>query len=245
MQFVSASDVRYKDKARPFLESLVHNGGIKPLHLTVDYDVDNPVEGVRYRRVDSDKFRVKSPINCLQHGDFLPYVDDDFVVFTDCDIICQRPLTWDEENWLEPGERTVHVGYNNGEGDSLLHESLRLQPKVSNPLERFHWRRHPMYMPIYNTGVLAMATSLWSDVLDVYEKVYPQVDPLWGHYAKQQWLLSWIFTEMDYTVEIIPLTFHSHGCFNMVRPVPGGYHVSHGKLHYAGKEVFLRHNWPI
>lgn len=248
---VSASNGPYEATARPFLETLVLAGlPDPPIHLTVDYDVQAPVEGVEYRRIDSATFRAPSPIHCLQHGDFLPAVPDaDVILFTDCDILVQRPFHAFELHVLPTiTHGQVWCSWNNGEGDSLLHEALRLRPVNGLEMDVHTFgglpiSRHPMYLPIYNTGVLAMTRETWLEVWEAYVRWWPMVVPLWQHHAKQQWLLSWLFERMNLDVWIWPETFHTHGCFRMVRPVPRRFQWVSGSLTVGGQVVAFRHQW--
>jgi hypothetical protein len=244
-----SSDIKYKDKAKPYLESLVKSG-ITPTHLTVDWTPtsDASITGVEYVPISSGSFLAPSPINCLQHGDFLSRVpaDRDVIVFTDCDIVCQRPL-YESEQWqLEViKEGQVWCSHNNGEGDSLLHEAIRLQPykTLDEVFTTFKGSRHPMYMPIYNTGVLAMHKKTYQMVFENYRTNWPKIDGLMKGYAKQQWLLSYLFTEMGLDVRIWDESFHSHGCFNTVRPVPRRFKKDESGLYANSSFVLLRHNW--
>lgn len=255
------SDENYREKAEPYLKSLVEHG-INPIHLTVDYDIYDlaarkrditPLNGVHYVTVSSEDFKARSPINCLQHGDFLhalPSVEGDpTIVFTDCDIICQRPLDPMEQHMLEwwP-EHAVGVQWNNGEGDSLLHEALRLGPKhqLDHVLSCFQWVRHPMYMPAFNTGVIVARKSTYQRFYESYCQAWPIVEQLFSHYAKQQWLLCYLFTSLGLTADILSESFHTHGCFSMVRPNPKRFSVGIDKQLRVNEDVvLLRHNWNV
>lgn len=261
VMWACGSDENYREKAEPYLKSLVENG-IHPIHLTVDYDIYDlaarkrditPLNGVQYVSISSEDFKARSPINCLQHGDFLHKMEnlidgDPTIVFTDCDIICQRSLDPMERHMLEwwP-DHAVGVQWNNGEGDSLLHEALRLGPKhqLDHVLSCFQWVRHPMYMPIYNTGVLIAKLSTYKRLYESYISAWPVVEQLWGSYAKQQWLLSYLITSLGFAAHVLDERFHTHGCFNMVRPVPTRFSTAErdGLLRVSGDVVLLRHNW--
>jgi hypothetical protein len=256
---VSATNKAYEDKAQDYLHTLAKAYlPCTPLHLTVDYDATLRVPGIEYERIESSTFQAPSPIQCLQHGDFLSAVKGkrpERILFTDCDIHVQRDMTVEEAHriaTIQDGQ--VWCSYNNGEGDSLFHEALRLHPVegniqavFGNPKLPFH--RHPMYYPVYNTGVLAMHVDTWQEVFDRYCELWPVVNPLMTHYAKQQWLLCYLFTEMKLDVNIWPESFHAHGCFNMIRPAPKrfSWHPTKNTLHVDGDEynheVLFRHNW--
>jgi len=258
---VSATDENYEEKAGRFLASLAQAQlPTPPLHLTVDYDARQPVAGVEYRRIESAGFRAPSPIRCLQHGEFWPAVDEDVVLFTDCDIYVQRPFNEEELGILEgitPGH--VWCSHNNYEGDSLFHEGIRLKPINRDFATLFGhpdlpFRRHPLYMPIYNTGVLAMHRETWLWVYEEYVRLWPVISTLLRHYARQQWLLSYLVTVMGLEVHIWPEAFHSHGCFNEVRPhaarfswrqVDGEAHKLWVTTRRGDEEICLRHHWEL
>jgi hypothetical protein len=245
------SDEGYRDKGRPYLKSLVANG-ITPVYVTVDFDDPDPLAGVNYIRLDSREFVSGGPMKgSLQRGEFLRCVDDGPVLFTDMDMVAQVPLYPELIQQLEGlQDGDVFVGFNAGEGDSLLQESFRLQPAHGDALgalSNIKFARGPLYSPAYNTGVLGMTKKTWGKVLKQFARLYPLVDARWQHHAKEQWLLSYLFTEMDLNVIPMPRLLHSHACFYGYKllPIPPEYNVKDGVLLHSGRPVVLKHNWPL
>jgi len=106
-------------------------------------------------------------------------------------------------------------------------------------------------MPIYNTGVLAMHRETWLWVYEEYVRLWPVISTLLRHYARQQWLLSYLVTVMGLEVHIWPEAFHSHGCFNEYARTRRGSRgvrwtakrISSGHHAARDEEICLRHHW--
>lgn len=176
-----------------------------------------------------------SGIYCVQGGSFLEALDLDdeaVVVFTDGgDIVMQRPLTLSEWSQLRGLDAdTVLVSWNACPGDTLGAEAIRL---ASDPIPT----KFDLTLPCYNTGVIATTMGAYRRLYERYKAHWDEVDALFTHHARQQWLLSWILGTDDHLkVEILSPVFHSHGHY----PNHGCYDQA-GVLHWGGDPVLFRH----
>ena len=205
-----------------------------------------PYEKIKIGNLPLSSFSAPNKINCAQHGDFLycdeldkDTEDDDIIVYTDGDIIIQRPLSDSEIKFLkELKDGDVYVGYNESKTDTLMNESKRLGVTEINHQEfnNIDWNQHK----IYNTGVLAMNKRTWKRVINEYSQLYPKVDEMFIHYAKQQWLLCFIFTTKGFNIIEMPYHIHNHLHF----PSPEGTtQDKNGNVFFEDKLVLFKHKW--
>lgn len=207
------------------LERLNHAGRVATFCVLLDFSDEKADEvewlhpGVRFVRMTSGELKTQNPKSCLQHGEFLAGLercfdlkDDDSVLYTDADIRIQRRLTEDEMELLARGE--VFVAMNWHDHETLEEEMTALQARV--PLEDFD-REFPKWreMRCFNTGVLGMRVQRWRDLFDLYCGNFKVIDPMLGHYAKQQWLLCWLLQVCKFPL-LDPLSeavrnIHCHG----------------------------------
>ncbi len=197
-----------------------------------------------FRPVDVSRLRARNPNNCLQHGEFLDYDDpdgrdDDLIVFTDGDICLQRWFEASELEWLAAmGERGVAAGYNEGPFGTLDREARLLHPHQGLEAVRNAFPGDWESWPCLNTGVLIAKRAAYRRLCEAYVERFPEIDALLGHYAKQQWLLSWLIHSNGFTVELLPGEIHTHGC----HPLPLQASRVGDELFFSGKRVMFRHN---
>jgi hypothetical protein len=198
---------------------------------------------LKYKKVIISKLAKKkiqsnNPNNCLQHGEFLTsdfftYInEDDVIIFTDGDIFLQRSLYDEEIDFLKKivdGE--VFVGYNDGPDDTLGKEHKRLSPTGLNFFGNFE------NFKCYNTGVLCMNKKTWIELSNKYTGNYNLVDKMFGHYAKQQWLISYLLK--DFNVKEMNYEIHNHNIYG-IKP---GMEVKDGLVFYNKKISLFRHKW--
>ncbi len=198
----------------------------------------------KYTYVHEDEVIAPASNRCLQHGafvDFLNLNNDDIVLFTDSDMKMQRSM-WPEEmsfiRSLKHGE--VFVGENKDANETLYEEAGYLRAIL--PLEslpELFSKASIKSAKCYNTGVMAATVSTFAIILEEYAKNIGNVDYVFEHYARQQWLISYILAfRGDITVRLMPQTFHMHGCHGAK---PGTDFNGLSYTHY-GIDVLFAHN---
>lgn len=210
-----------------YLEGLARlsQRGVTSFCVLLDFE-DEKVEELEwinpsllFVRMSSSELKTHNPKSCLQHGEFLerlteriPITDDDYVLYTDADIRIQRKFADVELELFESGR--VFVAMNWHDHETLAEELTALQARV--PVEEIE-RAFPGYRTLacYNTGVLGMRVPEWRRLFGLYNARFSAIDPLLGHYAKQQWLLCYLlqtegFSLMDPLSELVR-DIHCHG----------------------------------
>jgi hypothetical protein len=174
---------------------------------------------IKFIRMSSSEVKAMNPNKCLQHGAFIDKMIeqlhpnfDHCIFFTDSDITIQR--RFDAEEIAKIHEGKIFVAPNWHDDETLGEELPSLQPKV--PLAEFE-RIFPGYqtMRCFNTGVFGAFPHQWKDIYNRYIDLFPVIDPMMGHYAKQQWLLSYILQKHNYPIHdpVSPFVkdIHTHG----------------------------------
>jgi hypothetical protein len=209
-----------------FLTGITQNYNWKPTLGELPIDVIT---------IDSSQVSGLPETQCLQHGAFTECIRlalDDIVVFTDADMVMQRALVQREIDWLHgigPGQ--VAVGYNADETETLAEEATRLRRN-----EFCHPERDWYEAICYNTGVVAARYDTWMRLYNDFLQIYQTYYPMFGHWARQQWVISLVIHRMFEPV-VMPYTFHMHGHY----PLPkGGYKVDN-TAYYKDEKVLLRH----
>jgi hypothetical protein len=241
----SSCNETFFPKATPFLKSMFQycKPPVEEYFLCLDFQPQDwfydEFAGTDFREVLNDE--LKLPLNnwCIQHGEFLPYIqgwEDDVILFTDADLRMQRPFSAAELaqlRALEPGQ--VFVGYNAGPKDTLLDEARRLGIKTSVEELRAHYGS--LDSPCFNWGCVAATRETWERICDYYVHHFHGVDHHLQHVAKQQWLLSWITSRCCDHVEM-PTSFHAHGHYGLDWT---GCDYQRGQLCKDGIPVLFRH----
>jgi hypothetical protein len=184
----------------------------------------------------------KSPINCVQHGEFLKsngfekFSDNDIIVFTDGDMTLQRELSVNEINFLRNlSDNDVYIGYNQSPEDTLEAEYFRLEPRLNEIPKDLKIKN----IKVYNTGVVCMNKKTWYKLCESYIEKYDVIDNLFGHYAKQQWLICYILGNENYNVIEMGYDIHNHTHY----PSPVGTSVENGYVMFNNKVVLFKHKW--
>lgn len=245
----TGSDLNYLSKMRPYLKSIETNSNFDKNILVF---VGEDEMTLPYKNIDVVNLPIKNiqSLNsnkCVQHGDFLnsePFnsmtEDDDVIVYTDGDIILQRNLSEDEIKFYKSfKDGDVYVGYNASPTDTLELEANRLGKTgvVSTGIEIGLWAK----TKVYNTGVLAMNKRTWKTLLNYYNEMYPLVNPMFYHYAKQQWLISYIIgVKPEFNVIEMGYDIHNHKHY----PSPEGTAQDmNGDVYFKNKKVLFKHKW--
>lgn len=241
MKLITASNERYFPRIQAYLESLNENSQIQPVLVCVGerlYDHGLPcVDTVQLPRALN--LGAPQETECPQHGSFLQVVDgepDEVLIFTDGDIILQRPFSDDEMQWSTslPTD-TVACGYNSGPNETLKVEAERLWPRF--PMSRIDAIFGLLDRPCYNIGVIVARRSTWERIYTEYMKHWQTVTDAMAHPARQQWLVVHTIHSLGIQVRVTPYSFHANGHYGM----PPGCSYGDGKL-YAGDDlVAFRH----
>jgi len=245
----TGSDLNYLSKMRPYLKSIESNSNFDKniLVFVGEDDMQLPFKNIDIVNLPVGRIQSLNSNKCVQHGDFLNSPafdsmteDDDVIIYTDGDIILQRNLSEDEikfYNSFKDGD--VYVGYNASPTDTLADEATRLGKTgaVSPYVNIGVWET----TKVYNTGVLAMNKKTWVKLLERYNTLYPHVEPMFYHYAKQQWLISYIIgTDKEFNVIEMGYDVHNHKHY----PSPvGTSQDENGDVYFNNKKVLFKHKW--
>ncbi len=212
-------DQKYLTKSMPYLHTMNHNSNIINIFFTVDFDISEKYKSeFRYIRfIGISSTIVKSPNSnkCMQHGGFLSALnflsDESIIIFTDTDINIQRGFR-DEELYMLAGfnDDDVGVNYNKTEDYSLVEEVQLLKPNVT--IKELSKKYSGISeLTVFNTGVIVANYKTYKKLYNLYNTNWESFKDLFGHYAKQQWLLSYII-QTNFNPRILPYVIHCHGC---------------------------------
>lgn len=245
-QLITCSNARWLPRVRPYLETLANLSPWDNVLAGVACRVPSlfleDLLGVRSVELPPEALAgAPAETQSVQHGSWLPYItgpDDQVVIFTDGDIVLQRRPSDDELAWIAGlPEDVVTCGWNSGPRETLADEGARLFPKVG-PAEIVARFGAVDRAACYNIGVIAARRSTWRKIHALYMRNWPLVSETFGHAARQQWLVCWVLSALDLRVDLMPQTFHTHGCY----PLPAGSAFAGGELHFNGTPVLFRHH---
>lgn len=227
-------------RTEKFLKSVNRHSQIENILLTLDFDGPDDFKYIETIRLDTDKLPL--PLNnfCVQDGQFLPYIPGDTtdtILFTDADLIMQRPFSEEELERLRNLENgQIFCGWNAGPRDTLIDEAFRLGIKSSVPglLRTFGG----LGSPCFNWGCVAATRRTWEDICRKYIERWEMVDEHLNHVAKQQWLLSWL-TSRFFEHVYMPPSFHAHNHYGM----PEGCEYKGGLVWCEGKKALFQHRF--
>lgn len=232
---VTAFDEKYLAKSIPYLETMNKNSNLSNnIVLTLDFEISpdhrKRFHNIEFIKISSEKIKSPNSNRCIQHGGFLEALieldEDCIIIFTDSDINIQRGFTEAEQEMLASFEAgQVGVNYNCTAMYSLLDETRLLQPKVTTDELM---RRYPGCdkLTVFNTGVMVAKKETYRKLYELYNSHWETFKGLFGHYAKQQWLLSYLI-QTQFKARVLPYTIHSHGCKH-----PIGLRVDESVAHY-------------
>jgi calcineurin-like phosphoesterase family protein len=181
----------------------------------------------------------------VQHGDWLhsPTLQADLnptdvVVFTDGDMLLQRGLNDSEQMLLRTlQDNEVFIGRNKDLNDTLRYESERIQPTAAFRVAGVPDQDNT----VYNGGVIAMRVETWMRFYSLYRAHWPVFSTYFNHYAKGQWLISWLLGRFGFNVLMQPLTFHCHNHY----PTPSeSSQDANGIVSANGQVVLFKHFQP-
>lgn len=249
-QIILATGVDYPYYQRSifqnYIKSIMQNSNFdKNYVILLDMIPDKPSDqNIEYTTASISQMECLTTINCLQHGEFLKaggfenIEDSDIILYSDGDMSLQRGLSSTERAFLtQLGDNEVFVGYNASPTDSLQDEAHRIAftgyqaPSIVGSFDK---------IKIYNTGVLCMNKATWVKLTEKYIELFPEIDKMFGHVAKQQWLISYIIGTRDFKIHEMPYDFHNHTHYAS----PAGTTIDeHGVVSYNNSVVLFKHRW--
>jgi hypothetical protein len=207
-------------------------------------DIDSGYDNISVAKILPNTIKKNNKNNCIQHGEFLnspkfnEFSDQDIICFTDGDMTIQRPMTNDEINFIRNlKDNEVFVGYNKSPNDTLYEEYYRLQPKKRD--NEIDFKIDLKNTKIYNTGVLIMNKKTWLKLMNHYIDNFDSIEDLFWHYAKQQWLICYLFRLYNFKVIEMDYNLHNHTHY----PSPLGTTNENGIVKYYGEIVLFKHRW--
>jgi hypothetical protein len=246
----------YFDTVAQFMPPLA-----KPFAVLLDYDerevaqfkACNPT--FKIVRMTSQQVEAANPNKCMQHGVFLGETvrqlelnEDDYVIYTDADMRAQRSFTQEEVDQFKL--KGVLVGTNWHDGETLAEEMPALGPQVSSFAEMRRIFPGIGSLFCFNTGLLGMTVSDWQKLFTEYKRMWPVVSLRFQHYAKQQWLISYLLQTKDFY--LIPHTseltrdvhVHGHNPCTDIRLANSGVTKQDSVYVRNGRPVVFAHNLP-
>jgi hypothetical protein len=249
VKIVCSTTENYLEKTKEYLSTVNKYSAAENIIVTVEFvpDIAFFKELPHINWINMSEYENRgSPegTKSIQHGSFVDLVSDhpeDTLVYTDCDIYMQRPFSNVEMMYLEGmKEGTVSVGWNSGPEEKLIHEAMRLQPKVSPEELRKQWGTEIDTEPCFNIGVMAATNSTWKKIYRLYMENWQRATEIFGHRARQQWLVCWAMARLQLNRQIMPYTMHTHAHYGLPR---GTYIYGNGVAGYEDKIILFRHRF--
>jgi hypothetical protein len=218
--------------------------------ITLDFHQDS-FSRVKHCYLDNALVENKNPNNCLQHGEFIKcdyfqnLEEEDIICFTDGDVFLQRGLSEEEIskiNSLQDDE--VLVQWNLPHGGTLLDEYHQLSSENERlGLSTIDYKVIENDLNIilrdfscFNTGVMIANLKTWKKIKGYYSVYYPQLKDIFAHYAKQQWILSFILGKY---LKPILMDYSSHVHYHLGRT--SGTTFVDSEIYYENKKVLFNH----
>jgi len=242
------SDDRYLNNIhlQNYLKTINENSNFDRNILTYlgEKEVSLEFNNIEVFRVDPKTVKKLTNINCLQHGEFLnsnsfdEFSENDVIVYTDGDMTLQRSLSENEILFLKNlNDNDVFIGYNKSPEDTLHDEYFRLSPRYNNYSDLFS--EDLTKIKVYNTGVVAMNKKTWNKLKTEYIELFDKINSLFGHYAKQQWLICYLLFVNNYNVIEMGYEIHNHTHY----PSPQGTTNENGLVKFNNSVVLFKHKW--
>jgi hypothetical protein len=210
----------YYNTIVPYLKTIELNSNFDDnVLVTLDFKKET-FNKVKNSFISNFVVKNKNENNCLQHGEFLKSEyfnslnDEDIICFTDGDISLQRPLDEEEIKFIESlKDGDIMVQYNAGPKDTLKQEFYRLGPNINHTVVEQDYQINLENILCYNTGVIICNLKTWNILQEKYDEYFTELNHIFSHYAKQQWIISFVIHEflnpivMDYSMH----THYHHG----------------------------------
>jgi hypothetical protein len=235
----TAATDNYMVKIIPYLNSIEQYSNFdKNIFISLGHDYNGPhFSKIETLSMSFDDVLTKNQNNGLQHGDFLyckifdTINENDYICFTDGDIIMQRSMLDAEKDMiLSLKDNEVLVQYNANKNDSLYSESHRIKPQIN--IDTFFDK----YL-CFNTGVIICNKKTYQYLEHMYRVIHPIVRNIFHHYAAQQWTLSYIINSFMKPI-ILDYSFHMHHHYGHVE----GESYKDNKIYYNDTLVLFAHH---
>lgn len=242
---MTAANAAYMPKMTAYLSSVkAHSNFDRFILIYVGDEALPEIDGVQVHRLPHSAIQAWNSNGCVQHGDWIhaegfEVSDLDTVVFTDGDMYLQRVMNDNERKALEGlqvGE--VMVGPNQFQGQTLLQEASNLG-FTGKAIDGFNQER-VWKLPVFNTGCIAAKVVTHKAIYQHYVQNWTSFSGIFHHYAKQQWLMSYLIHSLGFKVKNMKHSFHLH---NHGADMPSGsrWDVRRNALTFEGEVVLLRH----
>jgi len=242
-------DENYLNKMNFLFDSVKKNSNFDRNCLLLLSDRKVDIDGIEVHNVNIDEIEAITTIKCLQHGEFLKSKsffestnDNDIIFFIDGDVAIQRILTDEELNYFRKfQDNDVFIGYNMDPYQTLADESRWIGPTFSSvDIFTEDWDK----IKCYNTGVIGMNKKTWTKLMNQYIIWFPNVNSMFKHYAKQQWLISYIIGTQNYNIIEMDYHIHNHNHNERV-PTPYTEIDENGVVRYKNEIVLFKHKWDF
>jgi hypothetical protein len=242
MRIVTSANSGYIPRIKPYLESLSRHSQLPTTLVCVgDFVFDPHLPGIDAVTLPRSQNMGAPENECAQHGSFLAVVPgepDEVVIYTDGDIILQRPFSQAELDWLTNlPDGVIAFGYNSGPDETLGVEARRLQPRVTNEQLAARFGEIAITAPCYNIGVMAARRSTYQRIYNEYLLHWRIISDAFVHYARQQWLFCYAVAKLGIRVQVTPYSFHANGHYG----TPPGCLFADGLLYHGQDVVLFRH----
>ena len=243
----TGADIKYISKSTPYLNSIEMNSNFDANYFIFvgDEKFDFNFNKIKPLRLRSINMSTNNSFKCVQEGNFIKsdgfdqlVNDEDIIFFTDGDMTLQRNLNKDDISLIKQiKDNDVYIGYNWSPNDNLLDEYYKLRP--TNYYSNI-FRYSIENIKCYNTGVLAMNKKTWLKLHNIYTEMFSEVDKMFGHYAKMQWLICFILGTKNFNIIEMGYDIHNH----THAPSPIGTKIDkNGIVTFDDKVVLFKHKW--
>jgi hypothetical protein len=252
VHLVCSSTDNYIKNMHPFLKSaLEHLDNV--YMFTINFDADQKLfEDLPNLHIinmsHEDNFGAPSGTHSIQHGSFMKYFEetmpeslDDLFVFSDADILIQRSFKAHELDRLSTlDEDSIMVGWNSGPNETLALEGSRLRPFIKFDALLSDWGLDIVENPCFNVGVSIATGHAWKRIYNRYMELWDKVCTTFAHRARQQWLISYVISDLGMDYMVMPYEIHTHQHYGL----PEGTRIdARGYAFHKKRRIMFRHRF--
>ena len=180
---------------------------------------------------------------CLEGGEFTGFFffdDNDIIIFSDADMVMQRPFSGEEATYLDSilGGWLVGAAYDNSPPRPLHRDGYLATEQIKS-----------VFPPVlgeyltFNCGLMVASGISWKMLNSVYRRLYPYIREMPPkHHALGQWLISYLLQYPGCPIDSKPMPPGLHEApwwdGNMLTKKNGAYYKDGEKvcfLHHKGK----------
>lgn len=243
----TGSDINYLGKSINYLNSIEKNSNFDLNYLIFlgNEEINSEYTKIKVLKLRPENLSTKNSFKCVQEGNFIKsdgfdenVNDEDIIFFTDGDMTLQRPLNENEIELVKKmKDDDVYIGYNFSPKDNLHDEYFRLRPTgYISDIFSLDFRK----IKCYNTGVVAMNKKTWRKLHLFYCEMFDEVNKMFEHYAKMQWLICYILAAKNFNVTEMGYDVHNH----THAASPHGTMIDkNGIVTFNNKVVLFKHKW--